>query len=330
MKLHTDQQLLKDAINFASRPISDGGLGISALFIEKDYWVSRSLKLMAEHDKEERAVFKGGTSLSKAYGIGSRFSEDIDVAISNAWTLSGNQLKSLIRKTAHNMTQGLEEIPIPGKTSKGSHYYKAYYHYPQIMESLAATSINPGQILVEINSFANPYPSERRVIQSFLTTFLQQSNNEQLIEEYEMQPFVISVLDKRRTLTEKLVSLIRYSLADEYQLQLSAKIRYFYDLYYLYHDEETKLYLSSSAFFDDFCNLFVHDRQQFSKPDGWQERNLYESPLLVTLEDVWGKLEPTYLKELPELAYNKIPDSVQILESIHAILMYILQNRKIQ
>ena len=258
MRLHTDRQLFKDAINFASRPATDGGLGISPLFIEKDYWVSRSLKLMAEHDKDGRAVFKGGTSLSKAYGIGARFSEDIDVAISDAWTLSGNQLKNLIRKTARNMTEGLDEIPIPGKTSKGSHYYKAYYHYPQIMESLAATSINPGQILVEINSFANPYPSGQRVIQSFLTTFLQQSGNEQL---------------------------------------------------------------------NDFHNLFTHDRQQFSKPEGWQRRNLDESPLFSALENVWSKLEPVYMKELPELAYNKIPDSMRILESIHAILMYIINNK---
>ena len=33
------------------------------------------------------------------------------------------------------------------------------------------------------------------------------------------------------------------------------------------------------------------------------------------------------MKELPELAYNKIPDSTQILESIHAILMYIINNK---
>lgn len=227
------------------------------------------------------------------------------------------------------MTEGLDEIPIPGKTSKGSHYYKAYYHYPQIMESLAATSINPGQILVEINSFANPYPYERRVIQSFLTTFLHQSGNEQLIEEYDMQPFVIQVLDKRRTLTEKLVSLIRCSLANEYHSQLSAKIRHFYDLYYLYHDNEIRLYMDSSDFLNDFHSLFTHDKQQFSKPEGWQGRNLDESPLLSTLEDVWKKLEPVYQKELPGLAYNKIPDSTQILESIHAILMYV-RNNKIQ
>ena len=120
MRLHENPQLFKEAINFASRPADQGGLGISPLFIEKDYWISRSLRLMAEGDTGNRAVFKGGTSLSKAYGIGARFSEDVDVAIAEAWTLSGNQLKNLIRRTAHRMTEGLAEIVIPGKTSKGS------------------------------------------------------------------------------------------------------------------------------------------------------------------------------------------------------------------
>ena len=103
MRLHENPQLFKEAINFASRPADQGGLGISPLFIEKDYWISRSLRLMAEGDTGNRAVFKGGTSLSKAYGIGARFSEDVDVAIAEAWTLSGNQLKNLIRKTARRM-----------------------------------------------------------------------------------------------------------------------------------------------------------------------------------------------------------------------------------
>ena len=87
MRLHENPQLFKEAINFASRPADQGGLGISPLFIEKDYWISRSLRLMAEGDTGSRAVFKGGTSLSKAYGIGARFSEDVDVAIAEAWTL---------------------------------------------------------------------------------------------------------------------------------------------------------------------------------------------------------------------------------------------------
>ena len=128
MRLHENQQLFADAIEAAARPVQDGGLGIKSIFIEKDYWICRSLSLMATGDKDNRAIFKGGTSLTKAYGIGARFSEDIDVAIAEAWTLSGNQLKNLIRRTSKNMTAGLEELVIPGMTSKGSHYHKAFLH----------------------------------------------------------------------------------------------------------------------------------------------------------------------------------------------------------
>lgn len=81
MNLHKDPQLFKDAVNMAARSIADGGLGINPLFIEKDYWICRSLALMVKGDLNRLTVFKGGTSLSKAYGIGARFSEDIDVAI---------------------------------------------------------------------------------------------------------------------------------------------------------------------------------------------------------------------------------------------------------
>lgn len=323
MRLHEDAKLFKEVISFASRPTEEGGLGISPLFIEKDYWICRSLRLMAEGDTENRTVFKGGTSLSKAYGIGNRFSEDVDVAIAEAWTLSGNQLKNLIRTTAHRMTEGLEEIVIPGKTSKGSHYHKAYYRYPQVLGAQSAASINPGQILVEINSFANPYPYQRLTIESFITTFLRQSGNADLINECDMQPFAIAVLDKRRTATEKLVSLMRCSLADDYLTQLSAKIRHFYDLHYLLHDKETGEYLQSAAFFTDFQQLFAHDRELFDKPEGWQTHSLEQSPLLTAWKEVRKRLEPTYLKELPALAYHKIPSPEEVSDSMMVILGYL-------
>ncbi len=197
---------------------------------------------MAANDKENRAIFKGGTSLTKAYGIGSRFSEDIDIAISEAWTLSGNQLKMLIgNRIAESMTGGRREIDMPGFTSKGSyHYHKAYYSYPRAIDTLQVGAIKAGQLLVEINSFANPYPFQKCKRQSFLTEFLQKTGNENLIEEYDMQPFEVNVLDRRRTLTEKLVSLLRCSLADNYMSELTAKIRHFYDLHFLLNDAETQ------------------------------------------------------------------------------------------
>lgn len=50
MNLHDNRQLYTDIIDAASRPKEQGGLGIHAPFVEKDYWITRSLKLMSEAD----------------------------------------------------------------------------------------------------------------------------------------------------------------------------------------------------------------------------------------------------------------------------------------
>lgn len=323
MKLHENRELFSDALQAASQAIEDGGLGIKSIFIEKDYWICRSLALMAENDKENRTVFKGGTSLTKAFGIGSRFSEDIDIAISEAWTLGGNQLKMLIKRTAKSMTEGLQEMNMPGFTSKGSHYHKAYYSYPRAIDSLQIGAIKAGQLLVEINSFANPYPFQRCKLQSFLTEFLQKTGNEQLIKEYDMQPFEVNVLDRRRTLTEKLVSLLRCSLADNYMPELTAKIRHFYDLHFLLNDEEIQSYLKSDAFKSDFANLFTQDQQRFDKPEGWQNKDIMDSPIIMDLHSVWSTLCKVYSRELPNLAYKEIPTIESIEDSMGLLLSYL-------
>jgi len=58
-------------------------LGTPLQNVEKDFWVSWVLDLLfnGRDAGEPRLLFKGGTSLSKAYGLISRFSEDIDITV---------------------------------------------------------------------------------------------------------------------------------------------------------------------------------------------------------------------------------------------------------
>ncbi len=261
--------------------------------------------------------------MTKAYGIGGRFSEDMDIAISEAWTLSGNQLKTLIKRIAKNMTQGLEEMNMPGFTSKGSHYHKAYYSYPRAVDATHVGAIKAGQLLVEINSFANPYPFQKCRLKSFLTEFLQKTGNEELIEEYDMQPFEVNVLDRRRTLTEKLVSLIPCSLADNYMPELASKIRHFYDLHFLMRDLATREYLKSDSFKMDFINLFSQDQKRFDKPAGWRNKDVEDSPIINDWHSLWKELSGVYMRELPDLAYMEIPSIGEIETSISELLTYI-------
>jgi hypothetical protein len=59
---------------------------IRAYIVEKDFWVCWLLRLIfADPELSEHLVFKGGTSLSKVFGIIQRFSEDIDLSVDPAW-----------------------------------------------------------------------------------------------------------------------------------------------------------------------------------------------------------------------------------------------------
>jgi len=53
--------------------------GIAAPLVEKDYWVTHTL--WALHETGLEIWFKGGTSLSKGFGLIQRFSEDLDLMI---------------------------------------------------------------------------------------------------------------------------------------------------------------------------------------------------------------------------------------------------------
>jgi hypothetical protein len=63
-------------------------LGMNPAIVEKDFWVCWILKhLFAEPALKGQMVFKGGTSLSKVFGLIERFSEDIDLILD--WRLLG-------------------------------------------------------------------------------------------------------------------------------------------------------------------------------------------------------------------------------------------------
>lgn len=74
--------------------------GLSKQIVEKDLWVSTILEIIFSLPFANKLVFKGGTSLSKVWGLIDRFSEDIDLAIDrNIFGLEGDltirQLKKL-------------------------------------------------------------------------------------------------------------------------------------------------------------------------------------------------------------------------------------------
>jgi hypothetical protein len=81
-------------------------MAVSSGMVEKDFWVNWLLGLLfADPALTPHLVFKGGTSLSKVYGVIDRFSEDIDLSMSPAFVgrrigLRGNEQPNTAGRSA--------------------------------------------------------------------------------------------------------------------------------------------------------------------------------------------------------------------------------------
>ena len=97
MFLHNnDRELFCDVIKYVSEKAN-----IREDIIEKDYYVTMILKELSKI--EYPVVFKGGTSLSKAYKIINRFSEDVDI------TFTEHLGEARRRKLKYNVLKPISE-----------------------------------------------------------------------------------------------------------------------------------------------------------------------------------------------------------------------------
>ncbi|CAN5216282.1 nucleotidyl transferase AbiEii/AbiGii toxin family protein [soil metagenome] len=85
--------------------------GLTAAIIEKDFWVCWTLKrLFNLADPPAGLLFKGGTSLSKAFGVIERFSEDVDLSFNRAELGFGGDSDPLNATTGKKRKHGLEAL----------------------------------------------------------------------------------------------------------------------------------------------------------------------------------------------------------------------------
>ena len=169
--------------------------GINQIAIEKDWWVTVTLKALFQAVCSKSLIFKGGTSLSKGFNIIERFSEDIDLAISHSFfgieKTSKNQREKL-RKTARAYIHEVLSMQLDAKLkAMGVSGYSIenvtqvqdkngewrpidsdkdptviLLHYPSIVED--AISYIPSRVKIEISALSMDEPSEQREIHSLI------------------------------------------------------------------------------------------------------------------------------------------------------------------
>ncbi|MBU1669128.1 nucleotidyl transferase AbiEii/AbiGii toxin family protein [bacterium] len=267
------------------------------------------LKALSKSEHIEQAIFKGGTALSKAYRVIERFSEDIDLAVIST-DMTSNQTKKLIKRIEKNIVDAnFEEIVDHIQVSKGSEFRKTVYDYTKL-ESGNFGHAN-SHIIVELNSFAQPHPYQLQEISSYVYDFLLAKAND-IITEYELEPFSVNILDYRRTFCEKLSAVARASHESDKDFdELKKKIRHLYDLYYLMQEKEIIQFLNSDDFVTMIQSVRVDDGRQFHSE--WAMVPLYTTAIFSDTTMVLAKIEEYYSGNFADLIYS---DYLVSMESI--------------
>ncbi len=226
--------------------------GINFQIVEKDFWVCWTLKQLFELPKiGEYLIFKGGTSLSKVYGIIERFSEDIDVAIDRNYLDFADEAE-LLNLSRNKLNQKIEELDkicqqivekeilvqlnesfsaILGESAwqlliEEDDVYRQtiLFEFPRNNSNAPLDYIKP-IVKIELGARPQNQPIERNKIQSFAA--------EEFPQVFEKPSVEITVLSAERTFWEKATILHdQYHRPENYKT-VDRISRHYYDFFKL-------------------------------------------------------------------------------------------------
>jgi predicted nucleotidyltransferase component of viral defense system len=313
MKLHLNTPLFQQAIR-ATAEYKE----IPEIYIEKDYWVTLALKTIFESDCKAYSVFKGGTALSKCYKVIERFSEDIDLVVLREEAESGNSLTRKIKSIGAVVNGVLPVVEKEGVTSKSGRLRKTAHDYPKVFKG------DFGQvrdfIVVEASMLGNFEPYQEMEISSFIYEMMVARGQQQLAEEHEMLPFSIQVLDIRRTICEKIMSLVRFSYEPDPMDSLKNKIRHTYDIHQLLKISEVNTFFERDDFDQMLLKVGGDDVDSFRNNNDWLPNHPSEALIFKNTHEVWKQLADTYKGSFADLVYgNNLPKPEEIVASLERV-----------
>lgn len=312
MNLHTNNELFTAAVSRTAQLMD-----IPPIYIEKDYWVTYALYTIFHHEIGKQAVFKGGTALSKCYGIIERFSEDIDLVVMRAPEESSNQLTNKIKAITSVVSGVMPEVPVEGITQKRGKNRKTGHRYPKTFKGTYGQVRDV--IIVEATWLGYFEPYILHFIQSFIYDMMLKTGQEEIAETYGLLPFEVQVLDPRRTICEKIMSQVRFSYTENPMMDLRNKVRHTYDLHQLLKQGDLSAFFTSHDFETMLLKVAQDDVASFRNNNNWLEKHPNESLFFANLDSTWGQIKGSYSGPFRDLVYGKLPGEDEIFKTLKKI-----------
>lgn len=252
------------------------GMG-SVAVVEKDFWVCWTLKRLFEHPElSQLLIFKGGTSLSKVFGLIDRFSEDIDLILDwravtdedpmdpeRSRTKQG-QLNEQLNESARKYIAGdlfamlnevlgdYCEIEVNAGEKDLGHIIRV--NYPETSE---AGNLLP-YIQLEIGSLASWLPHSDHTLRPYAA--------DEFPDQFDNPACSVRAIDAERTFWEKATILHHEANRPEDSTVPARYSRHYYDLYLMAQSEVKAAALADFQLLENV----VEFKKRFY-PRGWAQ-----------------------------------------------------------
>lgn len=314
MTLHLEEAAFRNLI-----VITATARGMRQSFVEKDYWVTWVLRNLADSALAEQVVFKGGTSLSKAYGLIERFSEDVDLAVILQPDQTEGARKKLIRDIHKTAVGDLPEVEVLGSTSKRGHNRLVYHRYQHLFTDPAPVTTE--HILLEITAFGEPEPHSPRPLISYLGQQLLDQGQADIVHEYGLEAFDFNVLSLERTFAEKIMALVRSSYEEDPVAATGRKVRHLYDLHQLASQPEVADLLVGPGLFQQLAAVQRDDAAAgvTGPTREWKTKPLSSCWAYTDEAANLQQLQQPFEEDLPGLLHGALPPFAQVLRTMQTI-----------
>jgi hypothetical protein len=315
MNLHLNSGAFRELVE-----LSANHFGYEQSHVEKDYWVSKILKELAFSDFSDRIYFKGGTSLSKAYRIINRFSEDLDVFAYSGNPASSKQAeKTLTRNISHFVIENNREMYVEELSKTGGDFRKLAFSYDTHYESAGLKE----NLEVEIkcctleDKSAMYYPMQKRQIQPVIAEYLQTAGRNDILTRFGLDTFEVQTIDPKRTLCDKISRLTRLSYNDDYEMLIAKHIRDVYDIYRLLGISEYRDFIQSGEFTEAMRHVTYEDGLYRNSQS---HKSISEARFFAETENVlrFPAVSRAYNNELKQLMFetNTLPALDEVIQNI--------------
>ncbi len=315
--------------------------GLTAEIIEKDFWVCWTLKrVFTLSEPPAGMLFKGGTSLSKVFGVIERFSEDVDLSFNRAelgFTGGSDPLNALTGKKRKHGLEALTETCqrvirdklLPqlvtvfsaalGKQASTTWDVELaeddpdgqtlLFHYPAAERSRAADEpayIQPA-VRLEIGARSDHWPAVEAKVISYAA--------EDFPDLFKEPACMVHALAAERTFWEKATVLHTWFHAPAEKKFRDRQSRHYYDVVRLYQTQ-----LGKTAIKDTDLLLKVARHKEVFFPAAWAKyADAKPGTLRIVPPDArLPELERDYRK-MQEMIFGKPPPFEQLLEVLREI-----------